>query len=699
MRERVEDEIIRIAADIRIVEQIVEEIVGRLVCGSCDEFFQAGILGGNFLLDDGKHVVTAVGRVCHLVADKLGIAGLGGSHAAIVRLPAGFLGEHDLADVGQDRDDVFLLAIRVVDGLDPAAHRNELAHQGAQILRRILNHELLGLLKTGHVVHAFILGHIAVVGRVEVGEAIGADSIIIIEVGLVHFGRLGFRVRLHFGGLDITETQVVGLLGTGDVDHGARGAGIAGDIGEGFAIGDDGAGLGRGDNRHGVDQDRLVVREGDDRGEVGSGLGMGILEDFDFLGGVTALVEHLEGGGAVGASLVLGDSDRQEVFVDAGGGSDGDPFPGRLGDIDLIGHVGTDGEGKLAAFPFDVVGLDNGLEDAALELEGADVSLALVVGCIDGDLGGLALGSGDLQDAGSVVGGNDLGRPVTDDADHVDINLIGSVDTGDSVGEGSGLAGLDAIVLDGREGEGEGLLLGDLDLGRTDHEDDVVIGLLVRIDIGGVIGVARQAEGLPGLAIVIGDHPVTVEDAELRGNAVHAVDTVFAVRAVVAGDRDRLAGVILQDSAVHGPDIDPVHEGDADDGRLAVDTVLTVLTIGSIDTIDTVDTVAAVLAVLAVPEGGGGPVGEGNHVTALGFHHGGDGYVVLNGTDQSLETRNVLLIELLDSLFENADAILDAIQARTDLVELALFGASDHGKRSERNRDDRLNRFSHKMID
>ena len=98
-------------------------------------------------------------------------------------------------------------------------------------------------------------------------------------------------------------------------------------------------------------------------------------------------------------------------------------------------------------------------------------------------------------------------------------------------------------------------------------------------------------------------------------------------------------------------------------------------------------------------EGGGGAVGEGNHVTALGFHHGGDGDVVLNGADQSLETRDVLLIELLDSFFENADAVLDAIQARVDLVELALLGASDHGKRSERHRDDRLNRFSHKMID
>ena len=351
------------------------------------------------------------------------------------------------------------------------------------------------------------------------------------------------------------------------------------------------------------------------------------------------------------------------------------------------------------------MGLDDGLEDAALELEGADVGLALVVRRVDGDLGGLALGGGDLQDAGRVVGGNDLGRPVADDADHVDISLVGSVDTGDGVGEGRGLAGLDTVVLDGREGEGEGLLLGDLDLGRADHEDDVVIGLLVGVDVGGVVGVAREAEGLPGVAIVIGDHPVTVEDAELRGDAVHAVLTVFAVLAVVAGDGDGLAGVVLQDRAVHGPDIDTVHEGDADDRGLAVDTVLTVLTVlavgavGAIDTIDTVDTVAAVLAVLAVAEGGGGAVGEGNHVTALGFHHGGDGDVVLNGADQSLETRDVLLIELLDSLFENADAVLDAIQARADLVELALLGASDHGERSERHRDDRLNRFSHKMID
>ena len=608
-------------------------------------------------------------------------------------------------DVGQDRDDVFLHAILVVDGLDPAAHRDELAHQGAQVLRRILDHELLGLLDTGHVVHAFTLGHIAVVGRVEEGESIGAETIIIIEVSLVHLGRRGLGVLLHLSGIDIAETQVVGLLGAGDVDHGARLAGVAGHIGDVLAVGDDGADLGGGDDRHGVDLHRLVIREGDDGSEVGSGLGIGILEDFDFLHGVVVLIEHLEGGGAVGAGLVLGDGDRQVVLADAGGGSDGDPGLGPVGDVHIVGHVGLDGEGELAAFPLDVVGLDDGLEDAALELEGADVGLALVVGRVDGDLGGLALGGGDLQDAGRVVGGNDLGRPVADDADHVDINLVGSVDTGDGVGEGSGLAGLDAIVLDGREGEGEGLLLGDLDLGRADHEDDVVIGLLVGVDVGGVVGVAGEAEGLPGVAIVVGDHPVTVEDAELRGDAVHAVLTVFAVLAVVAGDGDGLAGVVLQDRAVHGPDIDPVHEGDADDGRLAVDTVLTVLTVlavgavGAIDTVDAVDTVAAVLAVLTVAEGGGGAVGERNHVTALGFHHGGDGDVVLNGADQSLETRDVLLIELLDSLFENADAVLDAIQARADLVELALFGASDHGKRCERNRDDRLNRFSHKMID
>ena len=176
--------------------------------------------------------------------------------------------------------------------------------------------------------------------------------------------------------------------------------------------------------------------------------------------------------------------------------NNGEPGNGAVGDVHIVLLVGGNGERNLAAGGGNLCG-DIGHCGNLTFLKGddLDVGLTLVVVGEDEDLAGnlcgfgLGLCSGNADEDVTVESVNllDSGCDACGSAEYVYGNFVGLGSTfnlildGDVVTSVCTYSGEVSFVVDL---EGEVLLLGDLDLGLTNNQDNVVIGRIFLIDVG-----------------------------------------------------------------------------------------------------------------------------------------------------------------------------------------------------------------------
>ena len=432
------------------------------------------------------------------------------------------------------------------------------------------------------------------------------------------------------------------------------------------------------------------------------------LLDNGVLSNLVGRIAVVDGNGthAVGTGLVLGGDNREFVGMSSLGLRNGQPGSSFVIDIHIVLLVGGHGELELATGGGSLSGdIGNGGDFTLLEGDHLDVGLALVVVGEDkdlafdlGGLGSLRIGSGDRNHniTANGIDSSNLGGDASSCAENIDGHLIGRGNTLNGILESDGLTGVDTHRIEGtivRDLQGEGLLLGDLNLGLTHNQDDVILGGLVLINISGGEGRAvdhAETEGFPGFATVVGNDNLTFgAGAEQRSDTIITLVTFITLVTLVAldtlvtlvtlgGNRQRVAGFVLQQLAVDGPVVDTVlTQGDADFRSDGVVTVLTIVTI------------------LAVLDGSGGAIGEIDGVLTFSLNDRHDGDLVLNGIHQALETGNSHIVDLCDCIFEGGNTLVQIRDLVLEVREIGLLGAAYCHERDQRSEQYSPNGFSH----